>query len=104
MGTLAEILREEVSWYAAQGTGVKLRLFKSLDDLNQTYAVTAVRDPNPQQEPPRIVVLARIVGDQIIIEADNTDRPLYRHLIEVGIPREQITLAYAGEARPESAV
>jgi XisI protein len=101
MARLSEIVRDEVSWYAGNGRGAGIKLFRLLDDLNQTYAVTAVRDPNPQNEPTGVVVLARIVGDMVIIEEDRTDRPLVDSLMHAGIPREKIVLAYAGEPIPD---
>ena len=47
--------------------------------------------------------MARMYGEQIIIEDDNTDRPLYQSLLQRGIPRNQIVLAYAGEPIPDAA-
>jgi hypothetical protein len=101
MDTLKEIVKREVAWYAGSGRGAGVRLFRALDDVNQTYAVTAVRDPNPDNQPAGVVVLARIVGDMVIIEEDRTDRPLVDSLIHAGIPREKIICAYAGEPVPE---
>jgi hypothetical protein len=37
------------------------------------------------------------VNDQIIIERDINNKPLVDALVQNGIPREQIILAYAGE-------
>jgi hypothetical protein len=98
MDRLGEILKEEVSWYAGNGQGVGLRLYRSLDDVSRVYAVFATPDPDPDHEGSEVVVMARIEGERIIIEVDNTDRPLVRHLMEMGVPREQIILAYEGEA------
>ena len=102
MDQLKAILREEVSWYAGTGKGVRLRLIRSLDDEHGVYAVFAVDDPNPDNTAPEIMVLAHIKDDHIVIEVDNTDRPLVYHLEERGIPRQQITLAYEGESIPTS--
>ncbi len=49
-----------------------------------------------------VVVLARLAGDFIIIEEDTTDRKLVDSLLQQGISREQIILAYEGEAVSES--
>jgi hypothetical protein len=46
----------------------------------------------------------QIVGDKIVIEADFTDKPLYKALLNQGIPRDQIILAYAGETYPPKAI
>lgn len=83
--TLSEILKNEVSWYAGSGHGAKMRLFRILDDTNQTYAVIAVDVPK-HDEPAGVLVLARVVGDKIIIEEDSTDKPLYKSLMHAGIP------------------
>jgi hypothetical protein len=37
----------------------------------------------------------------VIVEVDNTDKPLVDALVQQGIPREQIVLAYAGETLPD---
>jgi vancomycin permeability regulator SanA len=48
------------------------------------------------------MVMARVVGDKVIIDEDTTDRPLWKELVAAGIPREQIILTYAGETLPEN--
>jgi hypothetical protein len=37
----------------------------------------------------------------VIVEVDNTDKPLVDALVQQGIPREQIVLVYAGETLPD---
>jgi len=98
MADLAAILKKAVSWYAAGGANVKT--FAVSNEEQQVYAVLVVDSPIRKQEA-GIVVLARLVNDKIIIEEDTTDRPLVNALIEAGIPREQIVLAYAGDSIPE---
>jgi hypothetical protein len=71
-----------------------------LDDVRQVYTVVAIDHPVRREEA-GIIVLARVVGDQVVIEEDNTDRPLIDALMQRGIPRSQITLIYAGETLPE---
>lgn len=100
MDNLRQIVREEVEWYAGSGRGAGLRLFTLLDDQHQTYAVNAIHVPKDDRGS-GIVVLARIVGDKVVIEEDRTDRPLRMHLEQRGVPRENIVLAYAGETIPE---
>jgi hypothetical protein len=101
---MTEILSECVRWYAGTGRGLGTRLFMSLDDEHQTYVVIGVDHPAPKYDPPvQVVVMARIVGDQVVIEADNTDRPLVKKLEARGIPRAKIILAYDGESIPDAA-
>lgn len=102
MDNLAQILREEVNWYEASGEGAGLRLFAVNDEERKIYAVNAIHLPR-ERHTSGIVVLARIVDDKIVIEEDRTDRPLVKHLMERGIPREKIILAFAGETVPEPA-
>ena len=42
-------------------------------------------------------LIVQVVGDHIIIERDINNKPLVDALVQNGIPREQIILAYAGE-------
>lgn len=46
-------------------------------------------------------MIALLVGDKIIIEEDGTDKPLVDALLQRGVPRDQIILAYRGEQAPE---
>jgi hypothetical protein len=97
--TLLTITRREVDLYAGNMAGAKL--YPVLDDQNQTYAVIVVPD-NAKDRPAWAVVLARVVGDYVVIDEDTTDKPLVDALmINGGIPRERIILAYAGETLPE---
>jgi hypothetical protein len=50
-----------------------------------------------------MMVMARVVDDTVVIDHDSTDRPLYKELMDAGIPREKIILAYAGEEAPTQA-
>jgi sulfur carrier protein ThiS len=100
MAGLVDIVREEVRKYAAGGRGLNLRLFFVGDELNHIYNVLDVEYP-VRHDVAGIVVFARIVGDQVIIEEDTTDKPLVDALMQQGIPREQIVLAYQGEPVPD---
>lgn len=102
MDTLTQITREEVRKYAGiRGRGANIILFPLLDDERQTYAVNAVDYPT-RDEGAMVVVMARIVGDKVVIEEDATDKKLVDALLQRGIPREQIVLAYAGEPIPDA--
>lgn len=45
-------------------------------------------------------LLVRLVNDHIIVEHDGNDKMLIDALLQAGIPRESIILAYAGESIP----
>ena len=95
---LTEVVQREVKDYAHPA--YKAQIYYTQDDKHLIYAVIVVPDL-PRPFPARIVVMARIVGDKVVIDEDTTDRPLYEALMRSGIPREQIVLAYAGETLPE---
>jgi hypothetical protein len=48
-------------------------------------------------------LVARVDHTKIIIEHDINDKPLVDALLQAGIPREQIILAYASEPLPAEA-
>lgn len=45
-------------------------------------------------------IVARVEGGMIIIERDISNKPLVDALIQAGVSRENIVLAYAGEKVP----
>ena len=48
-----------------------------------------------------VSLIVRIVDNLIIVERDQNDKIVKDALVQAGIPREQIILAYAGEFVPE---
>jgi hypothetical protein len=48
-------------------------------------------------------LIVRLLGDIIVIDRDNNSKPLVEALLQAGVPREQIVLAYAGETIPHAA-
>ncbi|MFN8371999.1 MAG: element excision factor XisI family protein [Anaerolineae bacterium] len=99
MDRLAQIVKEEVEKYAGTGEGINLRLFPISDDERKIYAVNAVDYP-ARSDSYFAVVMARVVGSYVIVEEDVTDKPLLDALLQRGIPRENIVLAYQGEPEP----
>jgi hypothetical protein len=98
--TLAEITRREVDLYAA--TSDTAHFYPVLDDENQNYAVVVVENDR-SEDPVWLVMLARVVGDYVVIEEDRTDKPLVDALmVNGGVPRDKIVLAYRGETLPDS--
>jgi hypothetical protein len=94
--TTAQKVRREVRKYAFDGKGTNVRLFPLLDDQFQNYSVLDVGFP-VRRGNAGVVVMARVVGDIVIIEADSSANPLVDALVKQGIPRAKIVLAYAGE-------
>ena len=95
---LETITRREVDMYA--GNSFKSNSYFVADDTQKMYVVINVPDlPRPWL--PRVVIMAQVVDDKVIIIEDNTDKPLFEALmVNGGVPREKIILAYAGEAVP----
>jgi len=96
---LKEIARLEVSRYIA--TSLTDRFYPLLDDASKIYAVVIVPG-NAEDRPSWAFVLARIVDSYIIVEEDGPpDKTLTEALIvNGGVPREKIILAYKGEQIP----
>jgi hypothetical protein len=92
MASLASIVKEVVFSYASGG--LNLRTFPLSNEEQGVYGVNVVDWPERHRSA-GVVVLARIEGDQVIIEEDLTDRPLVEALVAAGISREQIVLKYA---------
>jgi nucleotide-binding universal stress UspA family protein len=92
MDSLTNVVKEVVFSYASDG--LNLRTYPLANEDQQIYAVNVVDWPE-RSRPAAVVVLARVEGDQVIIEEDLTDRPLVEALVRAGIPREQIILKYA---------
>lgn len=102
--TLSELeakTRAEIEQYAAFSfTSTAYTLF---DEGQKLYAAVSV--PHlPRPWPSRIIVMAQVVGDKVVIIEDITDKPLVNALMHnAGVPREHIVLAYQGETLPEAA-
>jgi len=98
---LTTIVQREVEDYA--GPAYKAKTYYIEDPKRHIYTVIIVPDDNyPLNLKAGVTVMARIVGDKVVIDQDITDRPLYEELIRAGIPRSQIVLAYAGEKLPDA--
>lgn len=99
---LVDVTRREVDLYA--GNAFNATLYAIADEKKHIYTVISI--PNhPRPFPAGIVVMARVVGNYVIIEEDRTlDKPLVDALmINGGVPREKSLLAYTGEKLPYGA-
>jgi hypothetical protein len=94
MAQLNEIVKDTLLQYV--GRGFDNRSFPLANEAEQIYAVNIIDTPVRKRKA-GVVVIARVDGDRVIIEEDLTDRPLVDALVEAGVPREKIVLAYAGE-------
>ncbi|MCU0481844.1 MAG: XisI protein [Anaerolineae bacterium] len=106
VASLLQILKDEMNWYH-QAHGYKNTSHFFYDEVAQKYLIVVVPD---HDYPPallsrgrvNVMMMAHIDGEYIVVDADNTDKPLYEGLMHAGIPREKIILAYAGERVPTS--
>jgi hypothetical protein len=102
MSTIETILKNEIAAYN-RGKGWKVQGYLIEDAHQHLYMMVIVPDDDHTEKKPAIALMARLIGQHIIIDEDITDRPLYEALIRAGIPREQLILRYAGEKVPENA-
>ena len=98
--TLTQILVKEISAYAVEMLNGQSYLTTSAD--NRVFAVISV-DDNHNEYSGNAGLIARIDGDKVIIEHDMYNKPLVDALVQAGVPRDQIVLAYTGEAVSETA-
>jgi hypothetical protein len=100
MDTLKHIVRKVVSGYAGKVLNGYSYLTHSDDDT--VYTVVDVARLK-RQHVSGVSLVVRIAGDKVIIERDQNDKPLVDALIQAGVSRDDIILAYAGESVPELA-
>jgi hypothetical protein len=100
MAALTTTLESVMSTYAKKGFNGFTTLTSNPEKTQ--FVVTSVGNTRAGHVT-STALFARIVGESIIIEMDNTNKPLVDALMDAGIPRAQIILAYTGEAVPEEA-
>lgn len=99
MESLANIIREAMSGYATEGETGYSYLTESSDNL--VFTVVYVSEYKGQTDVDT-GLLVRLVNDRVLILRDQNDKPLVDALIQAGVAREQIVLAYAGEQAEET--
>lgn len=86
---LTTIVRREVADYASLSPNSTAYFLA--DPAQQVYGVVVV--PFDHTRTSLVMVLARIDSGKVIIDADNTNKPLYEAFVHAGIPEQQIVLA-----------
>jgi XisI protein len=94
MDRLTSVVRTAVMGYARKGLNSQSHLTHNDDDT--VFSVVTVTQKNTSF----VSLLVRVAGETVIIEQDRNDKPLVDALVQAGIPRSQIILAYAGEPVP----
>ncbi|MBX3066401.1 MAG: element excision factor XisI family protein [Anaerolineae bacterium] len=90
---LTTVLRETVKGYVRPSPNATMYFAENVE--NEAFvAISIPHSRNPQS---RVVVFGRIVDGKVVIETDITNKPLHEALMQAGIPRDQIVLAYQGE-------
>jgi hypothetical protein len=100
MDTLDKVVEETMWPYVAKGFNGYSTFMKN----EGQHFMTVVAKFTVQGESfVETSLLAHIVGEKIIIEDDKTNKLLVDALLQAGVPRGQIVLAYAGETVEETA-
>lgn len=99
MATLKETLRTTMQGYAGRGlNGIS---WLTIDENNLIYAIVSIsQQPNGRYVD--VGLLVRLTSQHIIIEYDMNNKPLVDALLQAGIARQQIILAYQGEVAPDA--
>jgi XisI protein len=95
MENLRQVVETEVTKYA--GKGLNTMGYVIHNDVHNLIGVIDIATIRGE----RIVdtgLLVRLVDDLVIIEKDINSDPLHEALMQAGVPRSQIVLAYAGES------
>ncbi len=94
MDTLMDTLCYVMDGYAGEGLNGRSYLTSSAD--GRVLAVVTVAQVRDQRIADADLIV-RLIADKIIIERDLNDKVLVDALVQAGVPRKQIVLAYAGE-------
>lgn len=100
MDTLREIVQKAIQAYAVDGANFESHLTVSAD--GNLFTVVDLALDNKGHRFIATSLVTRLLEHRIVIEHDDNDKPLVDALLQAGIPREQIILAYAGEPVPEA--
>jgi hypothetical protein len=92
------VLEQVVQSYTGQGLNGYAYL--THDAEKGVYTVISVGYVKNQRSVDANLIV-RLLADRIVIERDMNDKTLVEALLQAGIPRSHIILAYAGEPAPE---
>lgn len=98
MDTLRKIVYDVIGGYAGEGLNSVSHLTQDHDGTVFTVTDFARIDG---KHVAGISLVVRLIGALVVVERDQNDKLVLDALLQAGIPREQIILAYAGETIPE---
>ena len=99
MGELSLLLESILSRYAKKGFNGYTEL--TSNPQKTWFVVTSVGNTRSEGRVISTALAVHLVGTSIVIETDNTNKPLVDALLDSGVARSQIILAYRGEPVPE---
>lgn len=97
MDTLEKILRAEMEKYAIQGLNDEA--YFAIAEPQKTYFIVGISEFDSARQVDTDIIV-RLINDKIVIEKDMNSKPLVDALIDAGVPRDSIVLAYEGEEVP----
>lgn len=101
MDTLKQTVRQVVAGY----TGKVLNGYSYLTQNEDGSVFTVVDVAQIKgKHVSGVSLVVRIVDDKVIVERDQNDKVIMDALVQAGIKREDIILAYAGEDVPEISI
>jgi len=95
--TLKEILLQELQGYT--GEGLNDFAYLTSNEAEQIYTIVDIAQVRDKRLVGTVLV-ARLAGDQVVIELDRHDKLLVDALLARGVPQSQIILASRGDAIP----
>jgi XisI protein len=99
MDDLKDIVCREVAAYAGPMlNGVSYFVFNETQDVFAVVDVATFKGEHIASSG----LIVRLIDGFIVIEQDMNDKILLDALLQAGVPREKIVLAYAGEKLPEA--
>lgn len=98
MDNIKTTLINVLNGYVSKGVNGHTELTRNIDENLFTLIATG---HNIQKRFTFTALIVQIIADTIIIEEDRNSKPLVDALMQAGIPRENIILAYAGEKVPD---
>lgn len=100
MDNMVKTLMDVMEGYA--GKGLNGHLYLTSDASKTFFTITSIADVRGETLV-ETGIAARLEGDVIVIQRDISNKPLVDALMQAGIPRDNIILAYAGEKVPQQA-
>ena|SRR5579859_267345 len=94
MDSLTKTVSDVVMGYAHNG--LNSQSYFTHNDDNTVFSVVTLTDNNTSF----VSLLVRVNHSMVIIAQDRNNKALVDALLQAGIPRESIILAYKGEAIP----